>query len=63
MIQWLRLEIGPGLTYENAPGGDSGPHWVLRYLPLPAPRETAPGEDVTIDGWHTLNQVAIWCEA
>ncbi len=62
VVQWLRLTVGPGLIYENPPGSDDSRHWVMRYIPLDAPRETAPGEDVAIDGWHNHNQLAIWSE-
>ena len=63
VVQWLRLTIAPGLIYENPPGSDASLHWVLRYIPLDTPRDTAAGEEIAIDGWHSHNQVAIWAEA
>ncbi len=62
VVQWLRLTIAPGLIYENAPGSAASLHWVLRYIPLDRPRESAEGEEIAIDGWHSLNQLAIWAE-
>lgn len=63
VVQWLRLTIGPGLTYENAPGSDDSLHWMMRYVPLGRPRDTVAGEALTIDGWHNLGQLAIWGDA
>ncbi|HVR89918.1 MAG TPA: 50S ribosomal protein L11 methyltransferase [Novosphingobium sp.] len=63
IVQWLRLTIGPDIVYENAPGADDSLHWMMRYVPLPAPRDTAAGEELTIDGWHSLGQLAIWGDA
>ena len=61
LAQWLRIELAPGVTYENAPGSDERHHWVL---PLHAidERETAAGDELTIGGWHDATTLALWAE-
>ncbi|MEP7222312.1 MAG: 50S ribosomal protein L11 methyltransferase [Novosphingobium sp.] len=60
IIQWITLGFDDGGTYENAPGGDGLAHWMVRYCPFDAPRETVAGSDLTISGWHNDSQIAFW---
>ena len=61
LAQWLRIELAPGVVYENAPGPDRRHHWVV---PLHAiePRETAPGEEIAVGGWYDAQTLALWPE-
>ena len=61
LAQWLRIELAPGVVYENAPGRDRRHHWVV---PLHAiePRETAAGEEIGIGGWYDAQTLALWVE-
>jgi type II protein arginine methyltransferase len=61
IAQWLRIELAPGVLYENAPGSDERHHWVL---PLHAvdPRETTAGEEIAIGAWHDAETLALWLD-
>jgi type III protein arginine methyltransferase len=61
LAQWLRIELAPGVVYENAPGSARGRHWVV---PLHAiePRETAAGEEIAVGGWYDAQTLALWVE-
>ena len=61
IAQWLRIELAPGVLYENAPGSDEKHHWVL---PLHAidPRDTVEGEEIAIGGWHDAQTLALWLD-
>jgi len=62
VVQWIRFETAPGLTYENAPkpGGELS-HWVLLHHQLPTPLETSPGEIVAVHGWYSNECLLVWC--
>ena len=62
IAQWLRIELGSGAVYENAPGFDEAAHWGVMHYPLPEPRETAAGEAVGVGGWHGQSRIAVWAE-
>ncbi|MET0250795.1 MAG: 50S ribosomal protein L11 methyltransferase [Novosphingobium sp.] len=62
LVQWLRLELAPGIAYENAPGGDPALHWALRCVMLPEPRDTAAGDAITAAGWHDATRLVLWAE-
>ena len=62
VAQWLRVELGGGATYENAPGSDPDAHWGVGHYALPELRETAAGEVVRVGGWHNKDSIAIWAE-
>ena len=62
IAQWLRIELGGGAVYENAPGGDDAAHWGIMHHALARPRETAPGEAVGVGGWHGQTDFAVWAE-
>ena len=61
IAQWLRIELAPGVAYENAPGSDERHQWLLS-LHATEPRETAAGEHVAIGGWHDAQTLALWLE-
>lgn len=62
IAQWMFVELGGGATYENPPGTNPEGHWRAGYFPISAPRETDPGEAVTIGGWHNHESIAVWAE-
>ena len=61
LAQWLRIDLAPGVAYENAPGPDAQHHWPTVCHPG-EPRETAAGEAVAIGGWHDARTLALWME-
>jgi len=60
IIQWIKLGFDESCIYENAPGGDGMAHWMVRYCPLESPRETLPGAEMQIAGWHNDSRLAFW---
>lgn len=48
VAQWLRLDFGGGVVYENAPGAGSRSHWGAPLHPFAEPIETAAGEFVEV---------------
>ena len=63
IAQWLKVELGGGATYENAPSLDPDAHWGVDHHPLPTRRETALGEVLRVGGWHNKDSIAVWAEA
>lgn len=62
IAQWLRIDLGAGAIYENSPGAHPDAHWGVGCYSLPAPRDTAPGENITVHGWHCEDAIEIWAE-
>jgi type III protein arginine methyltransferase len=58
IVQWLRLELAPGISYENVPGASAGSHWGLTCYPLA--EERVVGDNVVVHGWHDQAHLAIW---
>ena len=49
IAQWLHLDFGDGVTYENPPFDSPLAHWAVLVHPFATPLETAPGEVVAAD--------------
>lgn len=60
IAQWLHIDFGDGLVYENAPGGPRELHWPIQYVPLAEPRKAAQGDTIRIGGRHTRNLLMLW---
>ncbi len=58
VLQWLRLDLAPGITYENAPGG-AWSNWGLRLHRFDTPIETHAGDTVVIDASHDRRHLSI----
>ncbi len=55
VIQWLRLELAPGIDYENRPGipeSEPSRHWQPVFYPFPEPLTLRNGERVTLRASH-----------
>ncbi|MXO70310.1 50S ribosomal protein L11 methyltransferase [Alteraurantiacibacter buctensis] len=62
VLQWLRIDFGDGLVYENAPGPDRTPHWELFYHPFDNPRDLSPGELVEVHGFFHRHAMVVWAD-
>lgn len=60
LLQWLRIELAPGIRYENRPGGDAKLHWQVRYVPFARPRDTAPREPIKVAGLYAAGELLLW---
>lgn len=66
VVQWLRLELAPGIEYENRPGtreGDHSRHWQPVFYPFPAPLELRAGQRVTLRASHNRSALRVWLAA
>ena len=53
LIQWIRVELGAGIVYENAPGPRQPvSNWQHTIYGLESPRDIAAGEVVAFDASH-----------
>lgn len=61
ILQWIALDLAPGLRHENAPAPDSPrSNWRLRFFEFPEPIDTRPGERIGICGVHNRYHVDVW---
>lgn len=58
VVQWLRLDLGGGVTYENAPGG-AWSNWGVRFYSFDNPVETQVGDMIAVDAAHDRNSISI----
>jgi len=62
LIQWMRIELAPGILYENRPGRPQAvSNWQHTIYGLEAPREIVAGEVVAFDASH--DRTRPWFEA
>ena len=62
VIQWLRLELAPGIVYENRPGTPEGArsrHWHPVFYPFPSPLELSAGQRVTLRASHNRSALRV----
>lgn len=59
VAQWLWIDFGGGVTYENAPGAAAA-HWKIGCTPLPVPRATMAGEAIVVHGWYAGRALMLW---
>lgn len=60
IAQWLRIDFGDGLVYENAPGSSHDMHWPIQFVPFSTTRMTSPEEPIPISASHTRNLLMLW---
>ena len=48
VAQWLRVDFGQGVVFENSPFDESRSHWGAPINPLAEPIETVPGEPIEV---------------
>ncbi len=60
VLQWLRIETAPGITYENVPGGDPSLSWLVRYIRFARPVQTQPGDTVAVGMMYSGDEVVGW---
>ena len=59
IAQWIALRFAPDIAYENNPCTDPTLHWRIRLTPA-VQRQTSPGEQIRVDGWHNSTLLALW---
>lgn len=62
VVQWIAFDLDDTTSYDNRPHPDASSHWWVNYHSLPAPRDTAPGDTIDVQGWYDRANVAVWLE-
>ena len=62
VAQWLSIDFGDGIEYENSPCSPNDVHWHTHITFLTNPLESEAGQAVRIHGRHTRNLLVIWDE-
>lgn len=60
ILQWLRIEFGGGIVYENPPPVAAAQHWHPIYHTLPECLPTRPGERHAISMFYHTDVMALW---
>jgi type II protein arginine methyltransferase len=63
IVQWIRLQLDPDITYENQPCPGTRSCWSPLFYPLEREIDPSPGSAITIFGSHDRHSVRIWAEA
>lgn len=62
VLQWLRLDLVPGVHFENAPGDadiTDSQHWTPVFYPFPSPVELEAGQRVTLRVSHNRSGMRV----
>lgn len=62
IAQWIQVELGAGVTYENSPGVNPDGHWRTGLYAVAPPRSPAAGTPVTVHGWHGRESIQVWAD-
>jgi type II protein arginine methyltransferase len=62
IAQWLQIDFGGGVTYENAPFSPTTEHWPIQYTQLPAPLTTSAGTRHAVHAFYHADALALWAE-
>lgn len=60
--QWLRIDFGGGIAYENSPFEDNLSHWAAPLYPFPHPIETSQGEVIGLKAQLLGNRLTLSLE-
>jgi hypothetical protein len=60
LVQWIRLDLAPGIAFENAPGTQPDSHWRLVYHHLPALKAVRAGQTVELKAWRDQTDYWVW---
>lgn len=62
VVQWIKLDLGAGVTFENAPFSANRSHWLPTFYPFPAAVEVKPGDVVRVLAIHDTQNLLIFRE-
>jgi type III protein arginine methyltransferase len=60
VVQWFRLQMDAESSFENSPGPDSSPSWMLVFFPFSSQVELDPGERLTVGASVAKNILRVW---
>jgi type III protein arginine methyltransferase len=60
VVQWIRLDLAPGVVFENGPGSTSDSHWRMVYSPMPELAGRQPGDTVQLNAWRDELSYRLW---
>lgn len=62
ILQWLRIDFGNGMIYENGPAAPTDDHWGICYWQLAQPILTAPSDRRTINAFYHTDALTLWAQ-
>ncbi len=62
LAQWIELQFGGGIGYENAPAIDETHHWWINTIGR-EPHDTEPGDRFSVGGWYCEDKLECWYQA
>ncbi|MEE4317969.1 MAG: 50S ribosomal protein L11 methyltransferase [Erythrobacter sp.] len=60
VLQWLKIDFGNGITYENPPDGDAATHWDPIAYFLPEPVKTEAGQTLEVEAFYHATTLKVW---
>lgn len=60
IAQWIAMDMGHGVRYENRPGPGAASSWATLFHPFAGTREFEPGQSCRIGGHHDRAALRIW---
>lgn len=60
ILQWLRIEFGNGIVYENPPGAGKAEHWEPIYWELGQSIATRSGDRHAIHAFYHTDNLTLW---
>ncbi len=62
LAQWIELQFGRGIRYENAPAVDEMHHWWINTIGRD-PHDTQRGDRFSVGGWYSEDKLECWYRA
>lgn len=59
VVQWLRIALAPGVTYENHPLTHAGSHWTPLFYPIDRMADSNMGASVALHALHDEKSLSI----
>ena len=59
ILQWMSLDLGPGIDLSSGPGSESFA-WTMQSFALPRPLALDPGQAVDVHGEHARRSLLLW---
>ncbi len=59
IAQWIEMQFGHGIVYENAPAIDEAHHWWINTISR-ITHDTQPGDRFSVGGWYSGDNLECW---
>jgi type II protein arginine methyltransferase len=62
IAQWIHVDLGSGVMYENPPGTNPEGHWRTGLYTVDPALSPPSGTPVTVHGWHDHQSIQVWSD-